>query len=136
MSAYLVMKGPTWSRTSSIPMLAWNVSSVALKVKIEPSAPPPLFIFSQSLPEAGYIHYTYPRVGEIPIASWNTRRRAPWAASPHSSSNKFSTKSSTTGNKAQHAWLTAEFTPSGQRDRLVLRAEIIMSLLNCFVSTQ
>lgn len=46
--ACLVMKGPMSSRTSSIPVLAWNVSSVSLKVKMDPSAPPPLRIYVKS----------------------------------------------------------------------------------------
>ena len=43
-SACLRRKGPTASRTSSIPVLAWKVNSVALNVAIDPSAPPPLRI--------------------------------------------------------------------------------------------
>jgi len=45
-SACLRRNGPRASRTSSIPVLAWKVNSVSLKTAIEPSAPPPLSLYS------------------------------------------------------------------------------------------
>lgn len=68
--------GPTASRTSSMPVLAWKVSSVSLKVAIEPSAPPPL-LKNESPRNIWRGGLTYPNEGEIPMASWNTRRSAP-----------------------------------------------------------
>ena len=43
-SECLKRKGPSVSRTSSIQRLAGKVSSVSLKVAIDPSAPPPLYL--------------------------------------------------------------------------------------------
>jgi hypothetical protein len=46
-SAFAKKKGLTSLRTSSIPTFPGSNNSVALKMMIDPSAPPPLMIFFQ-----------------------------------------------------------------------------------------
>ena len=81
-AACLKKKGLISPRTSSIPTFPGSWSSVALKIMIDPSAPPPLIFSPRNQrwdKQVSIFKYNYPKVGEIPMASWKERRSAPWA---------------------------------------------------------